>query len=342
MKISLITALVLLPAVAFGATPSPVGSQADQQEQLNQLESTAVEPETELEEIETESANWVDASHAYATDKAQELTLWMDSFFGDPNYDLETPESLVRVEWVNAWDEEEDYRTRVRLRGKVYLPQLSRRLNLVFSGEDGDSLRDEERDSEDDVGILYNIDERKRSRVDLTLAAGGGDLKPGIRYRNQGPIGEKSAYRYTQRLQWKDSEGFFTTGQLNLDQGLSENRLLRWSNAAVYGEETAGTEWRTQLSLRQRFEPIDGKHKLVMSYFGSVNGYTDPSYVKNYRLGVLFRRQVYRRFFFIELEPSYNFRKKLDQNRNRAWHIVMRFEVALESNWRRNRGNDAN
>ena len=72
--------------------------------------------------------NWADQSHAYVTDQAQALTEWMDSFFGDPNYDIEKPESLLRLEWVNSWDEEDDESSKLRLRGKLQLPAISKRL----------------------------------------------------------------------------------------------------------------------------------------------------------------------------------------------------------------------
>ena len=277
--------------------------------------------------------NWVDTSHAYATNQAQVLTEWMDNFFGDPNYDLEKAESLLRLEWTNAWDEKDNYNTKIRLRGKLQMPRVSKRLNLVFSGEDGDKLGDD-RDHDDRVGLLFKMNERKRSRVDLTM--GISELRPGIRYRNQGPINEHYSYRFTQRLQWEDSEGFFTTGQLNLDHAVSTSKLARWSNRIRYGEETEGAEWRSVLSLRERRKAPRKKHQLVVSYFGSVNGYTDPSYIRTYRLGMLFRRQFYRPFLFVELEPSYGFRKDdVDDKRDGAWNVVLRFEIALERDLRR-------
>ena len=75
--------------------------------------------------------NWADYSHAYVTDQAQALTEWMDGFFGDPVYDIEKPESLLRLEWVNSWDEEDDESSKLRLRGKLQLPAISKRLNDV-------------------------------------------------------------------------------------------------------------------------------------------------------------------------------------------------------------------
>jgi len=289
------------------------------------------------EELEDTSVTWVDDGHAYATDQAQALTEWMDSFFGDPDYDLEKPESLLRLEWENEWDQEKDRRSRLRLRGKIQLPALSERLNLVFSGEDGDRLADDERSSGDRVSLLYNVGERQRSRVDLTMGLDWGELEPGIRYRNQGPIVDRFRYRYTQRLEWENDDGWQTTGQVNLDHAVAENQLLRWSNEAEYGEESEGVEWRSKLSFRQLYETSRLHDPLVVAWFGAVKGVTDPSYVKNYRLGMLFRRQLWRRYFFAELQPSYNFRKRGGENDDRegAWNIVLHFELLFEPERRR-------
>jgi hypothetical protein len=283
--------------------------------------------------------NWADYSHAYVTDQAQALTEWMDSFFGDPNYDIEKPESLLRLEWVNSWDEEDDENTKLRLRGKLQLPAISKRLNLVFSGEDGDDLSEiveDDRDSDDRVGLLYNVGERNRSRVDLTLGISTSELRPGIRYRNQGPIGERHRYRFTQRLQYEDDEGFFTTGQLNLDRAVREDTLLRWSNRALYGEESKGVEWRSRVSLSRRLRDIDKKRNTVLTAYTSVKGFTDPSYTKNYRIGTLLRTQIWRRYLFMEIEPSYNWRKQnAGDDRDGVWNIVLRFEIVLEQDLRR-------
>jgi len=287
------------------------------------------------DEAEGAPINWVDTTHAYATDRAQALTEWMDNFFGDPNYDLEKAESLVRVVWRNEFDQSDGYNTKVRLRGKLQLPRISKRLNLFFGGEDGDELSNDESKSEDRAGLLYTIDQRKRSRVDLTLGFSSEGFKPGVRYRNQGPLFEESSYRYTQQVEYKENKGFFTTGELNLDRAFSETNLLRFSNRGEYGENTEGTEWQSALILYQR-RSVHKKDPRVFAWFGSINGVTAPSYVKNCRLGVLFRRQLYRPFLFVELQPSYNFRKNQnDDERRGAWSLELNFEVALERDLRR-------
>lgn len=279
--------------------------------------------------------NWVDTSHAYATDQAQALTEWMDDFFGDPNYDLEQAESQLRIQWRNSWDEDDDYKTKVRLQGKLQLPKLSQRLNLVFNGEDGDSVVDDERADDDSAELLYNVNEVRRQRVDLTLNLNSSGLRPGIRYRNKGPFGDNNFYRFTQRLEWENDDGFYTTGQLNLDKVLDNTHLLRWSNRAIYGEETLGAEWRSIVSLSVRKPPKENINQRVVSYYAGVEGFSDPSFVENYRVGIVFRRNFYRKFLFFQVEPSYNYRKRLeDDNRSGAWHIALRLEMVLEKDLR--------
>ena len=67
--------------------------------------------------------------------------------------------------------------------------------------------------------------------------------------------------------------------------------------------------------------------------------------LKNYQLGVLFRRQVYRNYLFLEVEPAYNYRKENeDAKRQFGWSIALRLQVALERDLTRkkNRNKDKN
>jgi hypothetical protein len=288
----------------------------------------------ELEHPEDTEHNWVDTSHNYATDQAQALTQWMDDYFGEPNYELEQAESLLRLNLTTDWDEEDGTNYQARLRGKIQLPKVSRRLNLVFSDIEGDELEfdEESRRLDDNIGLIYEVSEGARSRVDLTMGLKWFGLRPGLRYRFQNSINDLTSYRLTQRVQWESDEGFYSTSQAELNRVLGENTILRSVNRVVYGEETDGVEWVTRLSLFQRTQTRKRKHRLGINYFGAINGVTDPeSYVKNYRLGVLYRRQVYRKFLFLELEPAYNYRKRNPhEKRQFAWSVAVSLQIALE------------
>ena len=280
--------------------------------------------------------NWVDTSHAVVTNQAQALTEWMDDFLGDREYNAEQAESLLRLEMINEWDQDDGNSFRLRLRGKVQLPKLSRRIDLVFEGEDGDAVSEEERRQGDRLGLQYKVREGGRSRFDATLNYSSGNIRPGVRYRNEGFFSELTSYRYIQRLQYDSDEEFFTTGNFDINRKLDEDNILRWANRVVWGEDTDGVEWRTRMTLRER-RYVNSKRPLVLSWYGSINGVTRPdSLVKNYRLGVVWRRQVYRDFLFAEIEPAFNYRRReLEDEREGFWSLVLRLEVALERDLRR-------
>lgn len=280
----------------------------------------------------SEPYTWVDESHSYATDQTQALAEWMDSFFHDPAYEFEQPESRLRLVFSHSWDEIEDDRSRVRVRGRLQLPALSRRVGIIFGGEDSSEPGEIEDELEDEVGLQYELADHLGSRVDATLAVSSSDVTPGVRYRYQSGITDNSSFRFRQRLEYNKNEKAHATTRLDFDYRLTDRELVRWSNRAVYGEESDGTEWRSRLSLRQRVTREDSDHPIVISYFGVIRGITDPKLTKSYGLGTQVRRPIFRQFLFAELEPTYSWRKKRPgESREGAWKVVLRFEIALQA-----------
>jgi len=313
--------LMLLPTLAT--------AQQGEEDTINGWE--AAEPNETLD-LET---SWLDDTHEVATDSAQALTEWMDNFFGDPQYNLEQAESQLRLKLINDWESEDGYEADVRLRGKVQLPKLSKRLNLVFAGDDSDlDSADELRDNDDGIALQYNVKESRRSRYDLTLGWSGGP-RPGVRYRNAGSFNREDSYRFIERVQYDLDDGFESKSQLDLNRALDQNNILQWSNRIVYGEETDGVEWRSRIALRQR-RNTDSDKPSALNYIASVNGITSPhSFVKNYRLALLWRRQIYRDYLFVELEPGYNFRKRNNADeRDTVFSMRVNFEIALQKDMR--------
>ncbi len=315
---------LLLPPLALAAPEE--GSETVPPQGIN----PDAEPEDDI------PINWVDTSHTVATNQAQALVEWMDDFFGDPNHDLEQAESLLRLEAINDWDQEDGNDFKLRLRGKVQLPRISKRVNLLFSGEEGNELTEEERKEEDSVSLQLQVREGDRSRFDVTMGWASSSLRPGLRYRNEANITQDTRYRFIQRFQYQDGKNFYATTNLDFNHLLNENEILRWSNRGLYGDHSDGVEWRTSLSLFQRWY-ADRKRPVAFRYFGSVTGVTRPdAFVKNYRLGIVWRRKVYRDFLFAEIEPAYNYRRRtLDVDREGAWSLVLKLEIALERDLRR-------
>ena len=131
--------------------------------------------------------NWLDGSHDYLTNRTQTLANWMDSFFGDSNYDSEQAESIIRIELERDWNSDDDSGFGAKIRGRVHLPKLSKRLSLVFSGDEEEEGRFDDRlpaqEEDDRIGLQFSGKETSRSRFDYTLGWSNGHLRPGIKYR---------------------------------------------------------------------------------------------------------------------------------------------------------------
>ena len=84
------------------------------------------------------------------------------------------------------------------------LPQISKRLDLVFRGEDMDDFNDNgvEDPSEDRIGLQYQVGpkETRKHRFDLTVGFGSSGPKPGAKYVYQDAFAEDLNFRFTQRF----------------------------------------------------------------------------------------------------------------------------------------------
>lgn len=285
-----------------------------------------------LADSETTEPNWIDNTHQYVSNSADELAVWIDHFFGSPRDDIESANSSLRLTLDNDWEEHQSIDTDVRLRGKVHLPRIDERLSLLFTDEDGDTddavkKRDElaGRQESTKVSLQYKAKEAQRYRIDYRLGLRSSlKARASVRYRYQLPVGESLNHRFVETLYFIDGEGFGSRSRYELDYLVNKNQLLRWSNTARFAEKTDGVEWHSQLLLGERHDD-----KAALSWFTWVNGETRPKeWTKSYGLGIRYRRNFYRDWLFYELEPAYAWkREEYDDNR----HGVMQFSVRLEA-----------
>ena len=299
------------------------------------IEEPVEEPwEAAAPEADDPKVNWLDGSQGYLTDQTQILANWMDSFFGDSDYDSEQAESIIRIELEHDWNSEDGSSFGSKIRGRVHMPRLSKRLSLVFSGDEeqdgnfSDTLPGQQED--DRIGFQFAGRETSKSRFDYTLGWSKGHLRPGIKYRRQGELGEKTTYRLTERIQYEHEKNIYSRTNFRISRLLTNNSILNWSSRLVYGERTLGVEWATQFSMLYRYK-LDDDRPIAISYFVGASGVTRPdSYASNYSAGLLYRRQFMRDYLFLEFEPSANYRKlTADDGRELFWRAVLKLEIAI-------------
>lgn len=295
------------------------------------------EEEADEQEVSESPDGWVEGSHRYAARKADEMTQWVDNFFGNDERDLEQAYSRLRLRTIYDWDDRLDNEVKVRLGGKVSLPQISDRLDLVFRGEDMDGFNDRgvEDADEDRIGLQYEVgpEDRRNGRFKLTVGFGSSGPKPGVKYVYQDALAEDVSFRFTQRFTYDLGDGGYGSSRFVVDKALRERELIRAYTRFLYGEKTEGTEWSTSLSYARGWEGEGGRVGASWFYVGA-DGQTEPyDFVKNYKVGMRIRRQAYKDFLFWEIEPSYNWR--IDEpyfDREGAWRIELRLEFLLFDN----------
>lgn len=325
------TSIALADDKGESTPPTPANVDAPTRS-VAQEESSS--PNTDPEE---EDERWIDAGHDYAAQKANEMTQWVDNFFGNDERDLEQAESRLRLRTIYNWDDRLDNEVKFRLGGKVSLPQISKRLDLVFRGEDMDDFSNQGVDdpSEDRIGLQYQVGPREsqKHRFDLTVGFGSSGPKPGVKYVYQDAFAEDLNFRFTQRFTYDLGEGGYGTSRFVLDKALRERELIRAYTKLLYGEETDGTEWSSSLSYARGWQGDSGRVGASWIYVG-VDGQTEPyEFVKNYKIGLRLRRQAIRDFLFWEIEPSYNWR--IDEpyfDREGAWRVELRLEFLMFDN----------
>lgn len=280
--------------------------------------------------------HWMDSSHQFVTTKSDQLASWLDGFFGVARTDLESPQSFLRLRLENKWDEIDGNSVKVRLRGKVKLPRISERVGLIFSDQEGDRntstsnidqvLLDE--NSKNDIALQYTGFEKLRSRLDFKIGLRSNlRIKTAARYRQEIPFTDTLLGRFSEEVYFRDGEGFGTYTQFDLDKRLSGDRLLRWSGNGKFGQKTQGLEWASYLSLTKKLN-----EKEAISYFIGTEGETRPVYLtRGYGLGATYRRNIFRKWLFFEIEPAYRWsRQTVEDDRQNGAVLTGRLEVIFD------------
>lgn len=285
-------------------------------------------------------AGWLDRYHSRVERNLFETASWFDRFFGGERMQVaEPPESLLR--WMNdlRWDEEERFTFRSTFRVNLRLPRLKNRWRLVVSGETrGDPIAVHPEDPGNpgaDVGstvrrgsteIAYDIVRTPHSLLD---AAAGVRVKippdafVRTRFQHARPIGFGALGRLTATAFRDARNGFGETNQLDLERPLAPPTLLRWSNSMSITEAGRWWTWGTELSLLHRISP-----KSAVTLAAGASGSTHPAWIaQNHRVLARYRRNVWRKWLFLEWEPYVRWPRKEDGSRPAVPGATMRLEV---------------
>jgi len=283
---------------------------------------------------------WVDRTHSRIERDLFDTVVWFDRFFGDERMVVtERPESFLR--WMNdlRWDEEEHFSFRSTVRASLRLPRLRKRWRLVVSGEtrgDPNAVTPEDpgnpglniasRVRAGSTELVYDILRTPRSTLDV----GAGvrvkippDAFVRTRFQHARPLALSTLGRFTAIAYWDARDGLGESNQVDLERRLAPPTLLRWSNSFEIKEKNNGWTWGTELSLLHKLSP-----KSAITFAAGASGSTRPAWIaQNYRVLARYRRNVWRKWLFLEGEPDIHWPRKEDGSRKPVWGATLRVEI---------------
>jgi len=295
-----------------------------------------------------EGETWLDESHRYIERDLLGPVVWrLDSFFGEERPgDLDPAGSVVRWRSESRGDSKGHLGFRSAVLVDLRLPAAQRWLEQVRLVFEGESTADPSRpytDTAANPGFSPTLRAEQahlelrqvfvRSK-DMSLDTGGGvrlrvlpDPFARIRFRRRQDLGAGVEARIGQTVGWQLKDGFSANFQLDLARSLGRTTALRANNGANLSEVSSGLEWYDELGLAQELPSL----RAGLWFAGAIASHTRPrTEVAAYRLYARARRDLWRRWIFVELEPEVAWPLDPVLGRIRVFAITVRAEVHFE------------
>jgi len=295
-----------------------------------------------------EGETWLDESHRFIEREVLGGVVWrLDSFFGEerPN-DLAPPGSVIRWRSESRADSQGHLGFRTTALADVRLPAAQRwlsQLRLVFEGESTADPARPYTDTSANPGFSPTLRVEQAQLAlrevfvkskDLSLDTAVGvrlrvlpDPFARVRFRLRQDLGLGLEARIGQTVGWQLKDGFGGNFQLDLARPVAPHTVLRANNGANLSEVSNGLEWYDELGLAQELPSL----RAGLWFAGAVALHSRPrTEVVAYRVYARARRDLWRRWLLVELEPEVSWPLDPVRGRIRVFAITIRAEVHFE------------
>lgn len=281
---------------------------------------------------------WADYPHCLVDQHTQSTVRWLDDWFSQPPSPQPTdavteltPEAALaqaRVRLINEWVLDSDGRLSpaLRVRASVALPQLARRLSLVFEDESGQARRIDgvPAVNEAALALRWAVFSLKRLHVDTDVGLHSAtDLFVRARLRQSVPLSERDEFRAFHSLRYGLQDSWRAIESLELAHAFGEKRVGVLYHQLDYQQEQSadGVHWSRGGLIAEEISSTQ-----TMSYGLGQEGMTQPSWrPRTDSLWWRWRQRVARDWFFIEVEPRLT-RRHFGSEDTRL-SLALRFEV---------------
>lgn len=300
-------------------------------------------PDDPCDQFDGEYPSWIDRSQVRLYDSVCTAAAWFDGFFGDARYDSATGETYGRVSLGGFYDERNGFDPQLKFRTRFALPALRNRGDFFFNRgtEEGQIEQRGSEGFEDDLqSVASNQDDSLFAGFGINRFQGierGFSLRVGARIRLSPEPFVQARYRYGVKLTdsnllrfeplvyWRSDEKFGSTLNIDSDNYIGENLLLRWSNFGNVSDDpdVTGMAWGSTLSL---FQGLSNRRALTYSLL--VRGETEaPVKLQNYGFELRLRHRFLRKWLFLEYVGSVTFPQEFrEEQRDANLGIGLRLE----------------
>jgi hypothetical protein len=350
-----VAALAVLPALAAAAVdPAPITSVVDEAVGAEPAPATTLVNAATRDDLEGDG-NWLDVGHAFIEHRIFAPVLRVDRFFSDER-DLEPERARSFIQWrqelrFRQYRSTPSYTTTIG--ANLKLPGISKELTkfqIEITGQTrdaftslfpGDHASPGEVPTSDtafgtaDAGLGYRLFETVSSTV-----ATHGDLGAGVIFRLPPGVYTRARLRFAESLGnhfltrqvfstfWRTDTRFGTSAGAEIERPLAFSTLARLSGSSTLTERSRGVEWGGDLSLLGTLRARIG----AQLGFGVSGATRAPVDVDVYRFYLRLRRDFYRKWIFLELQPEYGWPWEQGVGRRGTWAVVLRLEVQFQGN----------
>lgn len=270
-----------------------------------------------------EGRSWLDWLNLRLHRTACETALWFDHLFGDYRLGEELEATHGRALVGVIWDEQYGLEEDLRFRARLHFPNMERRLNAFIGRDDReDLLEDAQRrgvtslprmfDPDDDewlVGLGYRpLSGGRNGDLDFDVGMNFDfPIEPfaRARYKHRTFLSDTDLVRFRHSLFWEREDGWGLSTRIDYEHAFMNGSMMRWRGAGKISDITRGADWFTELSYYHRL----GRRRALAHQVGA-NGETGaPILVENYFVRLIYRQQILREWFFLEIGPGMAWRR---------------------------------
>jgi hypothetical protein len=266
--------------------------------------------------LATEEPNAADDTHKAVSQSINNAARWIDSFFDDDTYIAEDATTTLRLSQAIFLERGESPRFKTRVNVKIDVPRFKNKLNLFAGGEADDERTSDApinsiQDTTNDPFAGFQYFAKATNKQNLSLTAGvkfdSAELFIGPRLRRTFGLGTWNL-RFIQRVRWFTDSGWEVPTRFDLETLFGDDLFFRNTVEGRWREEDDGYRYEIRPTLVQRLA-----NRKAIEYQWSTVFKTRP----NHRLdqsvaSIRFRRQVWRKWLFYEIDPQVAFRNDDD------------------------------